>query len=472
MNATSSLVSPEYIATRRAKLAEDLKTLSNTDCKSQGLWEAYGFEVQTVESLEQGRALAEEGIPSKLWMDERFVFVPEILISQAVEAAKQAKAAAETEATEERIKANESSREEFIKANNRLKSVSDMLKTPEIDWIVQDKIQSTGLCQIFGASYAGKTLLVLDLVMSWCAGLPEWQGYKLNNDGKPQDALYVAAEGGAAVSVHVDAWLKYHPEVDPSRLNGLVFLDGGDGDHMFLGVNKSDVDDKDSWDRLLHEVIALDLNPSLVVFDTQIDLAPGVDENSNTDMVGVLREVKRLGDTAGFMAIVVHHTGHDGNKARGASGMMGKCDSQAKLEVIGERSGKAKLTWTKVKGRAVPKDSISYHIQGIDHLPDLDSEGAVCVPIGKLESAITEMTSKMPTKDLQDRIMLAIGQDELSIRQLSDAVDLDRGSSEFKNALEWMSYSALIDIDKSNPKAHKIRLAPFAVAPSLTDTES
>ena len=307
-------------------------------------------------------------------------------------------------------------------------------------------------------------MVTLDLVMSWCAGLPEWQGYKLCNDGKPQDAVYVAAEGGAAVSVHVDAWLKYHPEVDASQLDGLVFLDGGDGDHMFLAVGKEGVDDSDSWDRLFEEVMALDLNPSLVVFDTQIDLAPGVDENSNTDMVGVLRKVKHLGDKGGFLAMVIHHTGHNGDKARGASGMMGKCDSQAKLSVIGEGTGKAKLEWMKVKGRALPKDSISYHIQGSKFLPNLNSEGAVCVPIGKLEAVISEMTSKMPDEQTIYDFMKAVGQDSMSRRALADAVGIDRNNKGFKDAVDWMIYSALLQ-ETGEGRNKKISLAPFAVVP-------
>ncbi|MEZ2392063.1 AAA family ATPase [bacterium RCC_150] len=354
---------------------------------------------------------------------------------------------------------------------NRLKSVADMLKTPEIDWIVQDKVHSTGLFQLYGASYTGKTLLVLDLVMSWCSGLPTWQGYQLNNGGSPQDALYVAAEGGAALSVHVDAWLKHHSEVDQADLNGLQFLDGGEGDNVFLSIDtKRRRDDEpgveyaDSWDRLFREVTDKGLSPTLVVFDTQIDLAPGVDENSNTDMVGILRQVKRLGDTYKFMAIVVHHTGHDGNRARGASGMMGKADAQARLSSIGEKSGKAKLEWIKVKGRPVPQDTISYEISGSAKLPDLDSEGAVCVPIGRFAAVRAELEVKAPSVETQHLIMGALDQGPLSIRALSESVGIDRNTKVFKDAIEWMTTSNQLTQTKEGRKS-MVGLAPFATAP-------
>lgn len=475
-STTPVIHSEEYLATRRAALAEGLKNLNFADSGSKVVWEMCGAEIVVAKDWAEGMELAKQGIPSKVWEFEGYTFVPATLFAKiredkkaAADAVKLAEAATAVKDTEAKLFAEDINRVEFIKQNNRLKSVDDMLKTPEIDWLVKDHVHRTGLFQLFGASYAGKTLITLDLVMSWCAGLETWQGYTLCNEGKPQDAVYVAAEGGAAVSVHVDAWLKYHPEVERKQLAGLRFLDGGDGDHMFLSVGKEGVEDADSWDRLKTEIAALDITPSLVVFDTQIDLAPGVDENSNTDMVGVLRRVKRMGDEYGFMAMVIHHTGHDGNKARGASGMMGKCDAQAKLAVIGtENTGRAQLTWTKVKGRAVPKDSISYHIQGTEFLPDLDSEGAVCVPIGALAAGLADMSSKRPTQDIQDKIMTALGQDEMSIRALADAVGLKRGEA-FTKMLEWMEWSQMIVVDKSNEKKHVVRLAPFAVAPAIVD---
>jgi AAA domain len=423
-------------------------------------WKPRGFDgkllqvdIPTVSSREEAEALADQGIPCWISDGQVKLFGPTLLFQMVEDAVEFRKR--EFELTMADVEARE---------NSRLKTVTDMLKTPEIDWLVQDKIHRTGLCQIFGASYSGKTLLVLDLVMSWCAGLPEWQGYKLNNNGEPQQAVYVAAEGGAALSVHVDAWLKYHADVAPSRLDGLVFLDGGQGDHMFLSVGKDGVDEADSWTRFKHEIIVSNLVPSLMVFDTQIDLAPGVDENSNTDMVGVLREVKRLGDSYGFMAIVIHHTGHDGNKARGASGMMGKCDVQAKLTTIGEKSGKAKLEWTKVKGRAVPQDTVSYHIKGYELLPDLDSEGAVCVPIDKISAAHADVSVKTPSVETQRLIMNALASGPLSIRALSEAVHIDRNTKTFKDALEWMTYSNYLTQSKEG-RSSKVDLHPLAVAP-------
>lgn len=411
-------------------------------------------EIPVVESLEQAIQYANIGTPT--WISEDGVnkrFGPKAIYDMVREAHEFI--------LEEHIATIE--RQEAI-ASNRLKSVADMIKSPKIDWLVEGRVHRSGLFQIFGASYAGKTLLVLDLVMSWCAGLPEWQGYKLNNDGKPQDAVYVAAEGGPALAVHVDAWLKYHSDVDPSRLAGLLFLDGGEGHNMFIGTAKQTPDADDSFSRLKQEIALAGITPSIVVFDTQIDLAPGVDENSNTDMVGVLRDVKRLGDSYGFMAIVIHHTGHDGNKARGASGMMGKCDVQAKLSTIGDKSGKAKLEWTKVKGAALPEETISYEIKGRAKLPELDSLGAVCVPLDRLASAIDDWNSKEPGADLQRSIMQALTDGPLSARKLSEAVGIDRNNKAFKDAVEWMTYSAMLT-ETGEGRSAKIGLAQFAVAP-------
>ncbi|MEW1821761.1 AAA family ATPase [Arthrobacter sp. NPDC080031] len=429
-------------------------------------WEEAGYDIPTVEGkndftrMTAAVALHKQGLPCYYkWKGElRFSGVDFVKAYDPEDVAEDQRQIAEMDY--------------WTKYPNRLKSAADMIKTPAIEWLVQDRVHKSGLFQLFGASYTGKTLLVLDLVMSWCAGLPEWQGYQLNNEGEPQDALYVAAEGGAALSVHVDAWLKHHPEVHQSDLSGLVFLDGGDGDSVFLSIDakrrrddEPDIQHADSWDRLFAEVLDKGLSPTLVVFDTQIDLAPGVDENSNTDMVGVLRKVKRLGDTYGFMAIVVHHTGHDGNKARGASGMMGKCDAQAKLSSIGEKSGKAKLEWIKVKGGPAPQDTISYEISGSAKLPDLDSEGAVCVPISKFSAAHAELAVKTPSEETQRLIMNALNGGQLSTRALSEAVGIDRNAKVFKDALEWMTASNHLSQTQKG-RSTMVGLHPLAMAPT------
>lgn len=427
-------------------------------------WKRYDFngkpvpvDIIKVNTIKEVEDFADQGIPT--WLVEsgnKVTFGPRILFDIVQEAQEF-----------QRQELNNTIAMMEVLESSRLKSVTDMLKTPVIEWMVEGKIHSKGLCQIFGESYAGKTLLVLDLVMSWCAGLPEWQGYKLNNDGEPQDGVYVAAEGGSALSVHVDAWMKYHPEVEPGNLSGLLFLDGGEGDHMFLGIGKTEVDDTESWARMRQEVVAAGIKPTVMVFDTQIDLAPGIEENSNTDMVGVLREIKSLGDRHGFVAIVVHHTGHDGNKARGASGMKGKCDSQAKLTVIGGKAGKARLEWTKVKGMALPEDTISYEILGSKKLPELDSLGAVCVPLSKIAAAAANHYSKTPVSPVVQRMyMLAVQKEPLSISGLASAVGLDRNSKVFKDSVEWMLEANLLEKNPGPKNGQYYSIHPMALIPA------
>lgn len=450
-----TLTAAERRVQQLASLMEDLKNHKPRGF-TEALWKGLGIDIPTVTTIEEVNALAIQGLPSYITHNGIRHFGLDVLADKLKEF--QAESDAEW-------LADQQEREEAAdKAPNRLKSVSDMLKTPEIDWLVQDKIHASGLTQIFGPSYVGKTLLVLDLMMSWAAGLPDWQGYELCNGGKPQEAVYVAAEGGSALSVHIDAWLKYHPDVTMEQLSGLVFLDGGEGHNLFLTVGKNQVEAMDGINRFRDEIVELDIAPTLVIFDTQIDLAPGIDENSNTDMVDVLRQVKRLGDSLGFMALVVHHTGHDGDRARGASGMKGKCDAMAKLSPIGE-SGKARLEWIKVKGRALPKDSISYEIQGWEKMPGLDSEGAVCVPISKLAAGIAEHQSRMPSDDMQRKIITALQPGPLSRRALAESISINRDSPELKAALQWMQDADVISITGSGPRTAFL-LAGLAMAPS------
>jgi hypothetical protein len=181
--------------------------------------------------------------------------------------------------------------------------------------------------------------------------------------------------------------------------------------------------------------------------------------------------VKHLGDRLGFVAIVVHHTGHDGNKARGASGMKGKCDSQAKLSAIG--SGKAKLSWEKIKGMPLPEDTISYEIIGHKKLPELDSLGAVCVPMSKVSAAHAEHRSKTPVSpEVQRKYMMAVQNEPLSTNALALAVEITRSNKSFTDTLEWLLEANLLE-SKAGPKngtyysVHPLALIPADPAVDL-----
>ncbi|RZU61437.1 AAA family ATPase [Zhihengliuella halotolerans] len=411
-------------------------------------YEVLGYQIPTVTTDDEARELALAGRP--YWIGGEF--------SLDGDAAKHIDYAAQE------AQAATQDAEYWETSPNRLKSVADFIQTPEIEWMVEGRLHRSGLCQIYGPSYAGRTLLVLDLVMSWCAGLEEWQGQRLNTGGEPQQAVYVAAEGGAALAVHVDAWLK-HRGIPASRLSGLLFLDGGDGDHMFLELQKGrrdepSVDHRDSWNRLVKEIVHAGIEPSLIVFDTQIDLAPGVDENSNADMVNVLRMVKRYADEMKFMAVVVHHTGHDESRARGASGMKGKCDVQARLEAVGSvGSGKARLHWEKVKGRAKPEDSLSYAIKGQALLPGLNSEGAICEPIGDTDVAIEKFKAMKPEDELRWKIYYHVGREGASVRSIAEVTGLSRNSKKLTDALEYLCYTKELICIKPKTKGAAKRYA-------------
>jgi hypothetical protein len=311
--------------------------------------------------------------------------------------------------------------------------------------MVPGRIHKHGLTQIYGPSYGGKTLVTLDLIMSFAAGLAEWQGQPLNTGGQPHDVLYVAAEGGAALSVHVDAWLKAHPQVDRSRLSGLRFLDGGDGDHVYLSINpKVQVEPEYSWERMIQEIIDEGIAPSIIVFDTQIDLAPSVDENSNVEMVGILRKIKTLADRMKFMAIVVHHTGHDESRARGASGMKAKCDVQIALKTIGNKSGKAKLEWQKVKGAQLPSQSLPYEILGVP-----GSEGAICQPISAMVQAAATHEAGRPDGEVLHAIITCVRNGYASNAKIIQELALPK--AQVDAAVKWAINEGLLERTGSGP---------------------
>ncbi len=58
------------------------------------------------------------------------------------------------------------------------------------------------------------------------------------------------------------------------------------------------------------------VRPVLVVFDTLHRCAPGLEENSNKEAGEVFGVFQAIRDATGAAVLVLHHTGHEGKRAR------------------------------------------------------------------------------------------------------------------------------------------------------------
>lgn len=123
------------------------------------------------------------------------------------------------------------------------------------------------------------------------------------------EVLYVIAEGVRRFSVRFEAWA----EANGGRVpDGLHFLPRS------VQANTRD------WDMLRD--IAKDMEPALIVLDTQARMSVGLSENDAKDMGMYVNAVDRLRAASGACVLSVHHSPKAYASLRGSSALIGAAD--------------------------------------------------------------------------------------------------------------------------------------------------
>lgn len=257
----------------------------------------------------------------------------------------------------------------------RVSALRDYIPEP---MFVDGYIPRKGIGQLFGGPGSGKTYAAVDLALSIAAGLPEWMGLPLNVP-EPLHVVYVAAEGGGPFRDAVVAWMDAHPGNDERLEEYFHVLDGGKS-HTLVMHSPKDDPAQHSYYRLKREIEAVSMGEKvgMLVTDPQINVFAEIDENNNNDMMLVWRQLKNDADTEGYLHLSVHHTGHDGSRARGASSQRGMLDLEVAL--FG-KNRKGHMEFRKVKGCAYPEHPLKFRLDPIQ-MKDDGREGVYMVPNG------------------------------------------------------------------------------------------
>jgi RecA-family ATPase len=93
---------------------------------------------------------------------------------------------------------------------------------------------------------------------------------------------------------------------------------------------------------------AIDFDPVLIVLDSLSRIAPGVEENSNTEMSALFRNaIVPLSRETGASVVVVHHTTKDGGKnPRGAGAIKAAADEAIQMVAAESRVARRPATST------------------------------------------------------------------------------------------------------------------------------
>lgn len=169
---------------------------------------------------------------------------------------------------------------------------------PKLKPLVDGWLMRNTLARVYGPSGHGKSFVMIDLAACVGSGV-DWHGHAVSQG----EVWYMAAEGAEGLDSRVAAWEAIHG----TALTGVRFLP------MPVQVGSPE------WEAL--EYLAAIERPAMIICDTQARITVGHDENSATDMGQVVAQLEQLRAVSGACVTLVHHSGLNGEHARGSSSM-------------------------------------------------------------------------------------------------------------------------------------------------------
>ena len=169
------------------------------------------------------------------------------------------------------------------------------LQPPE--WLIEGVLEAKTLCGIIGASYSGKSLVAIDMALSIASGI-SFHGCNV----KTGSVLYIAGEGNRGFMSRVAAWCQGQGSIEADNLS------------LFLSQQILRMHERLDIGRIISEIKRIQ-NVSLIIIDTLASTFGGYDENKTADMNAFISNCALLRDL-GPAVIIVHHTGHNKERAR------------------------------------------------------------------------------------------------------------------------------------------------------------
>lgn len=305
-----------------------------------------------------------------------------------------------------------------------LLSIADLAELPPPTWLLED-IMPAGFNVLFGPSNVGKSFLALDWSLCIAAGVP-WYGQPT----EPGHVVYIAAEGVAGIYRRVQAWTDARSVPSPDRIRFIP--------HAANLLDSQDIA------RAIATIAQLPESPKLIVADTMARCMVGGDENAAKDVGRFIAAVDKLRTTYGATALVVHHTGKDGEDERGSSALRGAADAMLALKPDGAG---ARLECVKQKD-AAPFDPWQLHLETT------------------LESCVfrcgTNPTALAPSeRRILAEVSAAFGTNYVSSTAIREAADVAKSS--YYRSLKSLTDRGFLEADSESRNA-RYRITPSGLS--------
>lgn len=210
-----------------------------------------------------------------------------------------------------------------------------------IDWLIHDYVEQNCFVQIYGPPGSAKSFCAIDFACCVATGT-DWMGNRV----KQGPVFYIAGEGHNGLKRRFTAWsIDRGIDIDPcmlwKSLGAVQMLDDKSAEDMGLAI--------------FEKVTQGGEVPAMIIIDTLArNFGPG-DENKTEDMTKFIAAVdKYLIKAWGCTVVLVHHSGHDMDRARGSSALKAAVDAEFKIEK--DDHGKITVKATKMKDAEPPPE--------------------------------------------------------------------------------------------------------------------
>jgi hypothetical protein len=194
---------------------------------------------------------------------------------------------------------------------------NDLGLIPPPDPMISGVLDHRTMTVLAGKFGTYKTFLALDWAAAVATGTA-WAGHEV---GQAHPVVFIAAEGVGSFDRRLSAWEQGHAQEAVAR--GMLTIHHGP-------VNITD-------NKAMSALVAVirEKGARLVVIDTLSRCAPGLEENEAPKMAAALERLFMLRDALDIAVLVLHHTGHQGLRARGSSVLEDNADSSWVVKLNG-----------------------------------------------------------------------------------------------------------------------------------------
>jgi AAA domain len=183
--------------------------------------------------------------------------------------------------------------------------------------LVKNVLPRSGLAVVWGPPKCGKSFWLFDLLMHVALG---WKYRSLRVQAGT--VVYIALEGAGGFKRRVEAFRRTRPEAKGAP----VYL-------MFAPLDL--VHDHKALIASIRAQLPADVTPAVVAIDTLNRSLRG-SESKDEDMGAYVRAADAIRDAFDCCVSIVHHCGHNGERPRGHSSLLGAADVQIAVKRQGD----------------------------------------------------------------------------------------------------------------------------------------